>query len=307
MANQFAEKLRLTAQVLGCVTHKELCVRFHAVNPQTLFQLGNSYKWMSGRATPRSSGVYTDWSNVLQVGRSGQFLADCSLDEFRQLLATRYDFALDEVADADEASIGVSRLLQGFYAVYSPAWSRAARGAVIRGSLVFRASDDGQMLARYSERIPGSALNFKGRCSVVQRSLHLHLDDPVNGSTLFLCFHAPVPPGNVLLGLMAGSAFHDPQTRPTAVRALGVRQIGPDTAMRTPNRYLGSPADEILQDVEDLGYDTSRASDIGHSCTGFLWPEDGAVILDVPIENTEDLIMRFNYLLAPQGAEGSNR
>ncbi|HSF95346.1 MAG TPA: hypothetical protein VLA52_10000 [Thermohalobaculum sp.] len=52
MANDFAEKLRVTARALGCVTQKELCMLFREANSATSFTLDNSYKWMSGLSLP---------------------------------------------------------------------------------------------------------------------------------------------------------------------------------------------------------------------------------------------------------------
>ena len=50
MTQEFAIKLRLTAALLGCGTHKDLCARFRAVNPSTGFDLTRSEKWLQGRA-----------------------------------------------------------------------------------------------------------------------------------------------------------------------------------------------------------------------------------------------------------------
>ena len=50
-----AAKLRITAALLGCATRKELCARFRSVNPATEFDLERSYKWLQGRALPRSA------------------------------------------------------------------------------------------------------------------------------------------------------------------------------------------------------------------------------------------------------------
>ena len=60
MVRDFGAKLRITAAVLGCASQKDLCARFHEVNPETIFELDRSYKWMQGRALPRSARVYED-------------------------------------------------------------------------------------------------------------------------------------------------------------------------------------------------------------------------------------------------------
>jgi len=54
MHRLFAHKLSITAAILNCATRKELCARFRNVNPATEFELERSYKWLQGRALPRS-------------------------------------------------------------------------------------------------------------------------------------------------------------------------------------------------------------------------------------------------------------
>jgi len=302
MAHQFAEKLRLTAKALGCVTQKELCARFLEVNPQTQFELGNSYKWISGRAQPRSGGVFDDWARVLDLERSGRFLADCPLEEFRLLLAGRYEIADDaptaEPKVAEAFSLG--RMLQGSYAVYSLAWSKAARGSVIRGWLEIEPGEGGELAAQYSEQLPGGALTFSGRGVASHRALHFFLEDPEHQSTLFLCCHTPTAPGNALLGLMAGSAYHDPESRPMAVRMLCVRNLNPSDGMASPNRYLGPSVDDIQKDIRGLGYHLAEDSDIGELCASYLSPGDGWGVVEVPMAEVETLIMRFDYQLLPE-------
>jgi len=60
MVRDFGLKLRITAAVLGCASQKDLCARFHEVNPATIFELDRSYKWMQGRALRRSVWLYED-------------------------------------------------------------------------------------------------------------------------------------------------------------------------------------------------------------------------------------------------------
>lgn len=302
MADQFAEKLRLTALALGCVTRKELCARFYEINPQTLFQLANSYKWIAGRAQPRSSSVFNDWARLLDLGRSGQFLADCPLDEFRQLLAARYDLAAGQSPDAlaSAAAFSLGDLLQGRYAVYSPAWSRAARGSIIRGSLEIAAGTGGALQARYEEQVPGDALCFEGRAAAAHHALHFMLEDLEHQSSLFLCCRIPVPPANVLAGLIAGSAYHDPESRPMAVRMLCVRQLVEGEPIAKRNRYLDFDTDEVARDIEALGYSLPAGSEIGALCAGFLRHAGGSEMLEVPLADAEPLIVMFDYRLVPQ-------
>ena len=65
MVRDFGAKLRITAAALGCASQKDLCARFREANPGTIFELDRSYKWMQGRALPRSVGLYEDWAALL--------------------------------------------------------------------------------------------------------------------------------------------------------------------------------------------------------------------------------------------------
>ena len=87
MHAEFAAKLRLTAAVLGNATHKGLCARFRAVNPNTPCDIDRLHKWIQGRALPRSPQLYEDWAKVLGTHRPGTWLATCSMNEFRDEIA----------------------------------------------------------------------------------------------------------------------------------------------------------------------------------------------------------------------------
>src|SRR5215468_8636538 len=86
----FAAKLRITAAALGCASQKDLCAQFLRVNPGTTFDLERSYKWMQGRALPRSAQLYDDWALLLGTERSPAYLQSCTLDDFLELACERF-------------------------------------------------------------------------------------------------------------------------------------------------------------------------------------------------------------------------
>ena len=98
MVRDFGAKLRITAAALGCASQKDLCARFHAVNPGTTFELDRSYKWMQGRALPRSVGLYEDWAKLLGTGRPLAWLQSCTADEFLELVCDRHQVSRDALA-----------------------------------------------------------------------------------------------------------------------------------------------------------------------------------------------------------------
>ena len=91
MVRDFGAKLRITAAVLGCASQKDLCARFREVNPGTTFELDRSYKWMQGRALPRSARLYEDWAALLGTGRPVAWLQSCTVDEFLELVCDRHE------------------------------------------------------------------------------------------------------------------------------------------------------------------------------------------------------------------------
>ena len=302
MAVEFASKLQMTAQALGCVTQKELCARFHQANPDTQFQLANSYKWMQGRATPRAGAVFEDWARVLDIGKSGRFLADCSLEEFAEALAAHYQLG-GETGDTGGGAatpFSLTALLRGRFALYSLAWSKAASGVVLRGSLHIETAQDGTLAAHYEERVAGGGLNFSGPVTAAHRALHLTLNDATHQSSLFFSCHRPAPPANVLTGIMAGSAYHDAESRPMAGRFFSVRQLQEGGALTDSNRYLQGGTSELARDLESLGYRFGADLDIGALCLDFLSPPNGTDQLAVSLSDSESLSMAFDRPFMPQ-------
>ena len=90
MAQDIGQKLRVTAAVLGTITRKDLALAFRRVNRATSFDVDRAHKWIQGRARPRELGLYEDWAKVVDLGRSGQWIADCVLEDFIQASCTRY-------------------------------------------------------------------------------------------------------------------------------------------------------------------------------------------------------------------------
>lgn len=301
MAVAFAEKLQLTAKALGCATQKELCARFVALNPTTHFTLQNSYKWMKGRSLPRSGEVYRDWALLLDLDRSAQFLLDCPLDVFSDLLSARYGLtpAGIEMQLAEATRSGAGAALQGTYACYSLAWSKAARGRLIRGTLSITPDADDGMSARYEERVSSGALCYLGRVHLTPRTMSVVFEDPQNAHVLFFTCPTPLPNGKVLTGVLAGSAYHDMESRPTAVRMLCVHSAQPYETVIRGNRYLDASAETINGDLEDLAHDLGEEQGIGAVCEAFLTGQGADDRIEVSLSESEVLTMAFDRLQLP--------
>lgn len=301
MAVDFADKLQLTARALGCVTQKELCARFFDLNPKTQFTLQNSYKWMKGRSQPRSGAVYKDWAQLLDLGQSAQFLSECPYDVFAGLVSARYALDIEgtEPAAEDAQTSGMAAMLQGEYACYSPAWSKAARGQLIRGSLKIHLDAGGGLAALYEERVAGGTLSFTGWIRLMPRMLSAMLEDTAHGHALSLSFPPPLPPGTVLTGMMAGAAYHDFETRPMATRMLCVRSRQAPGELEQSNRYIDLNAEQMNEDLQALGYDLAADLRIGALCRDFLSANRVSSYLEIPMAETEALTMVFARLELP--------
>jgi hypothetical protein len=302
MTVEFAKKLRLTAQALGCVSQKELCARFLEINPNTQFRLANSYKWIQGRALPRSGAVYEDWARLLGLGKSAQFLTSCSLSEFVEALTAQGQHINDSsiVGEGDDGAFSLATLLQGNYAMYSLAWSKAARGLFVRGSLEIAAGSGNEIFANYSERVAGGILSFNGQVSVSHRAIHIILHDKKHQSSVLLSCHTPAPPANIITGIMAGSAYHDPESRPMAVRLICVRKLTARGDLTASNRYLESGLEEFEEDIVALGYRLNKHQSIGAICSNFLRPPNSQERVEISLAESEDLAMTFDQHLLPR-------
>jgi hypothetical protein len=128
-----AEKLRLTADLLGCASQKDLCAAFFKVNPATEFSLDRSYKWLQGRVQPRSGRIYDDWVKLLGLTCSPGWIVSCSAREFASALGERHgqdaDALLARLASRSSLAQAMSGApatddgLRGRYACFSYAQS----------------------------------------------------------------------------------------------------------------------------------------------------------------------------------------
>jgi hypothetical protein len=254
-----AAKLRMTAELLGCASQKELCQRFRAVNPATGFDVERSHKWMQGRAMPRDPRVYDDWARVLGTERPGAWLAECSLEEFRAelsglfgrelgVIAPRPVLATARVPSAEQRW----RHLLGSFACYSHAWSRYHAGRIIRGELLIESIRGEALNASYAEALETGAIHFAGEAWPADRTLHLALRETASRLPLFASLFLPGPPGSVLGGIRSGATFLGQEPQPTAVRLLAVR-VSDTAALRRSNRYLRPGQDTIAADLAALG------------------------------------------------------
>jgi hypothetical protein len=254
----FAEKLRLTAAAVGCVTYKDLCERFRAVNPYTYCDLARLQKWMRGRAMPRASKFYEDWAKVLELDRPASWLMQCSVPEFRAALPGASDaepsVADDEAVPASAAVgtplVGGLRVLCGAYACYSFACSPSLHDRLLRASLRIRPGKGGTLQAVYSETVPNGTARMTGEVMVAGSTLHMLVRE-AGGLPLFLSLILPGTPCSVMCGALCGPAFvSNPHV--SLSRMLAVR-VPEAAALEATDRCMESGERSIARDLHTLG------------------------------------------------------
>lgn len=252
-------KLRVTAALLGTATRKDLAAAFRRINPATSFDVERADKWLQGRAHPRDRQIYEDWAELLGIGQSGQWVADCSIETFVETVADRH--ALDPATLLRRAqSIGrpVERgerdqSLAGTYACYSHAWSPYFSGRLIRGELAILDHGPSRgLLATYSETLPTGRLSLDGPIAASKRAMHLDLREAGGDSRLMLCLFPPTQPISMLAGLMAGATIIGPDPQPSVSRIAMVKLPAPSPRLREAAAYLPLQA-SVAADLAELG------------------------------------------------------
>lgn len=277
MARDIAQKLRLTAAVLGTVARKDLAAAFRRVNANTSFDTGRADKWLQGRARPREHQVYEDWSKVLELDRPGQWIANCEIDAFLDEICVRHGRDRKALLSSLEASGsrnngGVPALqLAGTFVCYSHAWSPYFRGRLIRGELsVGAASSPNRLLATYTEVLPTGRLEVKGTMAIGKRTLHVEVSDTLGGVPVFtFCLFPASPPASVLAGLLFGATVLGPDIQPSVTRIVMVRLPRATQWLRSADAYLppdGSVAGELTQ----LGLPVQNSAAVDQAVAEFL-------------------------------------
>lgn len=302
-----AVKLRLTAAVLGCSSHKELCARFRAVNPATHCAVDRLNKWLQGRAMPRSVGLYDDWAKLLGTRRPGGWIATCSVEAFVAELAQLFDAdpaALLATERAVTARFGVSRSKFGYmigsYACYSLAWSPYSRGMIIRASMDVVGEAGGGLEVRYQERVLSGDICYVGELHGSSRTMGGLLVERATQSQIYLNLFTPGPPAGALCGLLAGATYVGQDPQPAAGRILLIR-VPTGSSPEASNRYTGTNQGEIAADLAELGVSGLDLAAADRVMLAFLTEPLGAARdLRVPSETQEQLGAIFDAAVRSQ-------
>ncbi len=278
MRDSLPGKLRITAAVLGCTRRKDLCARFRGVNPGTEFDLERSHKWMQGRAAPRSSRVYDDWAQVLGTGRSGAWIAACTIDAFIEEVARLFDSDAAKLKDIAANPRGempggrsgndpVQRL--STFVCYSPAWSPYFSGHLLRGSLQVEMRRGGEARLTYCERVGNERITFEGIGTPAGRTVCALLHAGRDAFPLFFSLYQPGTPASALAGIMAGSTYLAQEARPTACRFAAV-QVPQAAVLDEGNCYFKPTSGAVATDLAALGLPAAAATEAEASVLALL-------------------------------------
>lgn len=315
MVRDFGAKLRITAALLGCASQKDLCARFREVNPATTFELDRSYKWMRGCSLPRSAQLYEDWAALLGTARPLHWLQSCTVDEFLQVVCEQHEVsrgalaaqaglhaaASAETPEPEPRGALPGRHLAGLYACYSHAWSPYFEGRIIRGTLVIEAAGAPQaLLATYAERVALGRIQVRGRLTVMGRSVHVDLAEPVE-FRLAMSLFLPGRLSSVLAGVMSGVSWVDADPQPAATRIVIIRVSGlTAAALEASNRYLDA-REPLSGDLTALGLHVAQPAELDHLLDGFLTAYRPSGYLKVGAEEYSRLALAVDRLFIDSG------
>ena len=316
MVRDLAAKLRVTAAVLGCASQKDLCARFRDINPGTTFDLDRSYKWMQGRAQPRSARVYQDWATLLGTDRPISYLQSCTIDEFLDLVCDRHKVRRDTLAaqarlaatppeavrpEPDNLLLG--RRLAGAYACYCPSWSPYSRGKIVRGSLAIEVAPGGrQLIATYSEQVAVGRAELRGPVSILDDAVQIDVFDDAARFRLSMCLFLPGRLASVLAGVISGVALVDVAPQPTAARIVMVRIPGATAAaLEATNRYIDA-TEPLSGDLAALGVPAAMSGGLDALLGDFLAADPPGSYIKVAAAEYSQLTLAIDRLFIDSGA-----
>jgi hypothetical protein len=282
--------LRITAALLGCASQKDLCARFHDVNPATAFDLNRSYKWMQGRAQPRSARVYEDWATVLGTASPIAHLQSCTVDEFLDLVCDCHKVTRDALAARAGLLAGASRQeieprpddvflgghLAGAYACYCQSWSPYTQGKIVRGSLVIEVAAGGspKLVATYGEMVVAGRARLRGPVAILDGAVHIDVLDDAARFRLTMCLFLPGRLASSLAGVISGVALVDVVPQPTASRIVMIRvPAAGAVALEASNGYLDLAKTPLSSDLAALGLPVTAPAELDALLGGFLTPD----------------------------------
>ena len=276
----FPQKLRLIMRVSGCDTQKALLGKLRSVNPSTLYDPARAYKWIQGRARPRSPAVYDDLALLLDVGMDGEQLRSCDYESFHALLAQHYGHRVPDLEGRSETGAsgagqveverGMPAYLPGTYLALSRAWSPHRPEALVLGVMVLDKTPGGCVSADYLEELPWSQVRLTGPVQRAGRNLNASLSTEDGEIVITFTLAMPPAPGAMLAGVMSGVTVNDAEMRPIAGRALCLRLPDETASTKDISGYLGLDPAPLSGRLQAAGFAGDHADALAPDILGFL-------------------------------------
>ncbi|MBS7699078.1 hypothetical protein [Chelatococcus sp. YT9] len=323
-----AAKLQLTSLALNCTTHKEICARFSAANALTAFTPQNAYKWFAGKALPRVSRVYSDWSAVLGGHLTPSFIAASSFNEFAEALSRSHALPRETVGRLSPDSLPVrapdtadvsgepsapradhpsawraDHVLPGRYLAISPAWSPLEMGRLVVGHVQIDALDGHRSKFTYREDLFGRAFVLSGEMIADTRYAQAILHADFARRAWVLNLHLPPFPASLLTGLLSGSAVLDFDGRLLTGRFLLMRDYS-DGAIGAIPAYAAPDPVLIDEWLGLLGYREGKERlSFAKNAVDFVLNFRDGILIDVPPEDQRALGLALDKLAPHTGRQ----
>ena len=269
---------------LGCDSRKELVALFVGRNPRSVCTLEALNKWMQGRAKPRASSFYSDWSAMLGLRHKADWLARAPLGAFIAEAAALTGTDAAKLARASQpeqtgaatvtaaVSYGLPEglsSLAGVFACYNHSLVPENRGLICRGLLLLEPASGGGLRAGYREMAAGRSLALAGTAMIASWTLNIILTDPAAGVTQTMVFHLPGPTVGVLSGLTTSSVMLRSEALFAAATILAVR-LPDGSGPVSETRYFEPAPGIIAQELAADGAVPSDPEDFDRRANAFL-------------------------------------
>lgn len=264
--SDFAAKIRLASEALGCKSHKELFARLAKACPDIEFTMDRAYKWAQGRATPRDMRVFDGIASLLQFDVDGHTVRHCTLAEFRTYLARR---------GADLRDITAADRLAGSYVLLSRSRYEAYADQINFGHIAFAQTEQGLCEARYYERTMGTVQLYAGIVSARAGAYFALLDGTQTEGALALSATFPLPETLVFTGFFTAQPL--PQTATSLVTS-PVLMVRTAPAARIDHEGLGlieGSADSVAQLLEEAGHGDGDVERIASGLVRLVMTDEG--------------------------------
>lgn len=262
----FAAKIRMASDALGCKSHKDLFARLSKACPDIDLTMDRAYKWAQGRATPRDMRVFDGMADLLQLDVDGYTVRHCTPSEFRAFLARR---------GADSRDVSVADRIAGSYVLLSRSRYEAYSDQINFGLIEFVQAETGLCEARYHERTMGTVQLYSGFVAARSGAYFALLDGVASESALALSATLPLPETHLLTGFLTAQPLPQTETSLVTSPVLMVR-TKPATAIDHAGLGLIEGSDQdVAELLVEAGHGDAEVERIANGLVRLVMTDEG--------------------------------